>query len=136
MPQSLETFEHVSQDNKLNPSRQNEFIQEALKTSIKAQFPVVGKYHTLEMVGAPKIDDDLDDLDLPAQKETKLTGKTWQVPVYANFKLRDNKTGMILDEIKNIKIANIPNTKKEFEAAVDKLYTDYYGEQQKSSNFN
>jgi DNA-directed RNA polymerase subunit beta' len=114
MPQSLETYERVSQDNKLNPARQNEFIQEALKESIKSQFPVIGKYHTLEMIGIPKVEDDLDDLDLPAQKEIKLVGKTWQVPVYATFRLRDNKTNMVLDEIKNIKIANIPKLTDRF----------------------
>ena len=111
MPQPLS---NVSQENKLNPARQNEFIQEALRTSIKDQYPIIGTHHTLEMVGSPKIEDDLDDLDFPAQKEIKLSGKSWQIPIYATFRLRDNKTGMLIDEAKDIKIANIPKLTDRF----------------------
>jgi DNA-directed RNA polymerase subunit beta' len=101
-------------DNKLNPARQNEFIQEALKKSLKEHFPVVGNYHTLELVGEPHVDDNIDDHDFPAQKDIKLTGKSWQVPVYATFRLRDNKTGMVIDEAKKVKIANIPKLTDRF----------------------
>jgi DNA-directed RNA polymerase subunit beta' len=103
-----------SAENKLNPARQNEFIQNALQQSIKRQFPVIGTHHTLELIGSPKIKDVLDDRDLPAQKETKLLGKTWQIPVYASFRLRDNQTNMIIDEIKDMKIANIPKLTDRF----------------------
>lgn len=105
--------------NKLNPARQNEFIQDALKKSLTEHFPVVGNQHTLELVGEPQIDNILDDHDLPAQKEVKLTSKTWQVPVYANFRLRDNKTGMVIDEAKKVKIANIPKLTDRFSMIID-----------------
>ena len=106
-------------ENRLNPARQNEFIQDALRNSLKAHFPVVGNYHTLELVGEPHIDDNVDDYDLPAQKELKLVGKSWQVPVYATFRLRDNKTGMVMDEAKKVKIANIPKLTDRFSMIID-----------------
>jgi DNA-directed RNA polymerase subunit beta' len=105
---------HAFIENKLNPARQNEFIQDALKNAIKSQFPVIGTHHTLELVGSPKVKDDLDDRDLPAQKEIKLLGKNWQIPMYASFRLRDNKTGMVLDEVKDMKVANIPKMTDRF----------------------
>jgi DNA-directed RNA polymerase subunit beta' len=106
--------QHAFMENKLNPARQNEFIQAALEKAIKQQFPVVGTQHTLELIGKPKIDDDLDDRDLPAQKEIKLLDKTWQIPVYASFLLRDNKTNMVIDEVQHMKIANIPKLTDRF----------------------
>jgi DNA-directed RNA polymerase subunit beta' len=111
---SLHAEQKALLEDKLNPNEQNKFIQEALKNSIKQQFPVIGNNHTLELIGSPKIDDNLDDWDMPAQKEIKLLGKTWQIPVYASFRLRDNKTNMIVDEVKDMKIANIPKLTDRF----------------------
>ena len=109
----------ASQENKLNPARQNEFIQQSIADSLKAQFPIVGTKHTLELVGQPKIKDDVDDYDFPAQKEIKLNGKTWQVPIYGTFRLRDNKTGMVMDEAKDIKIANVPKLTDRFSMIIN-----------------
>ena len=117
MPERIQ--DRALPENKLNPARQNEFIQNALKKSLKDHFPVVGNYHTLELVGEPHIDDNVDDHDLPAQKELKLIGKSWQVPVYATFRLRDNKTGMVIDEAKKVKIANIPKMTDRFSMIIN-----------------
>jgi DNA-directed RNA polymerase subunit beta' len=105
--------------NKLDPSLQSKNIQDAIKASIERQFPVVGRYQTLELIGPLKIQDDLDPQDYPAQKEAKLSGKSWQVPLYGTFRLIDQKTGNIIDTVENLKVANIPKLTDRFSMLID-----------------
>lgn len=105
--------------NKLDPGLQSKNIQDTIKATIERQFPVVGRYQTLELVGPLKIQDELDDQDFPAQKIAKLSGKSWQVPLYGTFRLVDQKTGNILDTAKDIKVANIPKLTDRFSMLID-----------------
>jgi DNA-directed RNA polymerase subunit beta' len=105
--------------NKLDPGLQSKNIQEAIANVIKSQFPIQGRYQTLELVGPLTIQDDLDDQDFPAQREAKLSGRSWQVPVYGTFRLTDNKTGNVIDEAKDIKVANIPKLTDRFSMLIE-----------------
>ena len=106
-------------DDKLNPELQNPLIQYTIKTTIGNQFPIVGKTHTLKLVGPLKVDDNLDEWDIPLQRELKLSGRTWNVPVVGDFKLVDNKTGEVIDTVKNLKVANVPKMTDRFSMLID-----------------
>ena len=104
---------------KLDPEQQNSIIQKTIQETIGAQFPIVGKTHTLKLVGELKVEDNLETWDLPLQRELKLSGKTWHVPVVGDFKLIDNKTGQVVDHIKNLKVANVPKMTERFSMLID-----------------
>jgi DNA-directed RNA polymerase subunit beta' len=106
-------------ENRLDPEVQSLSIQSTIKKAIENQFPIIGKHQTLELVKPLEIVDNLDDQDFPAQRELKLSGKSWQAPVYGHFRLRDNKTGTIIDEVKDLKVVNIPKITDRFSMLVD-----------------
>lgn len=105
--------------NKLDPGFQSQNIQNAVSSVISSQFPVKGRYQTLELVGPLTIKDDLDDQDFPTQRDLKLNGRTWQVPIYGTFRLIDNATGKVIDEQKDIKVANVPKLTDRFSMLID-----------------
>ena len=106
-------------EDKLNPTLQNQIVQQTLYKTIEQQFPIVGKYHTLELVGPLKVDDNLEEWDYPGQREIKLSGRSWMVPVVGSLRLIDNNTGAIIDSAKNVKVANIPKVTDRFSIILD-----------------
>lgn len=105
--------------NVLRPTEQNKEIKGTIQNIIKNSFPIVGKYRTLELAGDLILGDPLPENDYPAQREVKLSRKSWQVPLTATLKLVDNKTGKVIDTAKNIKIANIPTLTDRFSMLID-----------------
>ena len=57
--------------------------------------------------------------DLPAQKEIKLDGKSWVMPVYADFDLIDNETGKVISRAKKMKITSIPRMTNRFSVIIE-----------------
>ena len=108
-----------SMEDKLNPELQNPLIQQTVKHTIGSQFPIVGKNQTLKLVGPLKVDDTLLEWDIPLQRELKLSGRSWNVPIVGDFKLVDNKTGQIIDTVKNLKVANVPKMTDRFSMLID-----------------
>jgi DNA-directed RNA polymerase subunit beta' len=106
-------------ENKLDPDIQNTIIQSTLKNIIEVQFPIKGKTNTLELIGPLKIQDNLILDDYPAQKEIKLSKRSWHVPLVGSFRLIDNVTGNIIDAVENVKIANIPKMTPRFSMLID-----------------
>jgi DNA-directed RNA polymerase subunit beta' len=104
---------------KLDPVLQNTIIQTAIRDGIEKHFPIVGKNQTLELVGHLEVNDDLEDWDYPLQKELKLAGQSWSVPIIGTFRLRDNATGAVIDTAKNLKVANIPKMTSRFSMMLD-----------------
>lgn len=105
--------------NILVPEEQNKEISTTLLNIIKNTFPIDAKYHSLELIGDIKIKDTLEPNDFPAQRETRLNRKSWQIPVYGTLRLIDKKTGAILDTAKDVKIANIPKLTNRFSMLID-----------------
>ena len=70
-------------------------IQTAASEGYQGLFPIIGKSHELR---AHKVwvEDDKDPHDYKDQEQTKLSGNTWGVPVYADLELVDNSTGTTL----------------------------------------
>lgn len=105
-------------DNALNHFEQNRVIQETVINIIKNSFPIKSKSKQLELIDL-QIDDKLESNDFPTQRETKLNRKSWQVPILASFKLKDNETGKIVDKKENIRIGYIPKLTNRFTVILD-----------------
>ena len=91
----------------LDITKQNETIQNSIISSIKSIFPIVGKYRTMQISDLHIDTDLLPTNDLPLQKDIKLSGKSWEVPLHAQVSVVDNKTGKVLEKAK-LKLTNIP----------------------------
>jgi len=104
----------------LSTPYQNDLIRNAIITSIKDQFPVVGKHHTLKLDLLHLDLSKVDELDLPAQKEAKLAGKAWTAPLLGSFSLIDNNTGQIIDKTTKMRIGNIPQLTNRFSTVLKK----------------
>ena len=105
-------------DSSLNHYTQNGLIQETVREVIKKSFPIEAGGKRLEVTEV-YVDDKLDSDDFPTQKEHKLNRRTWQVPVYANARIIDAKTGKTLDKKSKIKIGSIPKLTNRFTAIID-----------------
>lgn len=103
--------------NALNARHQNEVIAKAITSNIKSIFPIVGRYRTLSLEDTHVDIDDAPTIDFPTQKELKLTGKSWEVPLTANVLIKDNVTGEIVERSK-LKIANIPKISPRFSTII------------------
>jgi len=105
--------------NLLEPYEQNREVLNNIKDFISNQFPVVGKKNTLELVEMSADPGSVNETDAPAQKEVKLKGKTWSLPVFGHLRLINNNTGKVIDESKNVRLANIPTLTNRYSMIVD-----------------
>tara|TARA_Y100000592_G_scaffold27891_1_gene44402 strand:+ start:18054 stop:24128 length:6075 start_codon:yes stop_codon:yes gene_type:complete len=105
-------------DNLLNHELQNKRIQDAIKKSIEAYFPIETKNRRLEISNV-YIKDNLDSNDFPSQKDAKLNRRSWQTPIHADIKLINTETGKIVNQKKNIKIGSLPKLTNRFTTIVD-----------------
>lgn len=104
--------------NSLNHYTQNALIQETVRDIIQQSFPVEAGGKRLELLDV-YIKDTLESDNFPQQKEFKLNRKTWQVPIFANAKIIDKKTGRIIDKTSRIRIGAIPKLTNRFTAIID-----------------
>jgi DNA-directed RNA polymerase beta subunit/DNA-directed RNA polymerase beta' subunit len=83
---------------------------EQLKTrtteTIKNYFPIEGKQHTL-VATKVWIDDEKSIDDIRSQKDAKIKGRSWTVPIKAEFELKDNVTGKVIDR-QVVSLAQLP----------------------------
>jgi len=77
-----------------------------LQAHVQAMFPVEGKKHRLVLKGI-EIQDRLDPADYTSQKDARLQGRTWSVPLNAQLELVDIASGRVLDRGK-IKLIDLP----------------------------
>ncbi|MGV8131677.1 MAG: hypothetical protein ACP5N7_06280, partial [Candidatus Pacearchaeota archaeon] len=61
------------ESNALNSQSQNSIISNAITGNIKSIFPIVGRYRTLDIEDIEVDQDEASTIDLPLQKELKLT---------------------------------------------------------------
>lgn len=103
----------------LQPDAQNNVLMEYVIDYITGQFPVVGKNHTLELREISADQTTKDPVDFPGQKDIKLKGGTWALPIYGHLVLRDNITGKVIDESKKIKMLNLPLVTNRYSMIID-----------------
>ena len=85
---------------------------------IKSYFPMQGKLQSMALEGFQVHDKDAHSEDLAGQKEAKLKGLTWAVPVSATLALTDNKTGKVVDR-RTIRVAELPRMTRRHSFIVD-----------------
>ena len=80
----------------LDPQESFETLKTRVADTVRKQFPIEGAKQTL-IATKVWVDDNLDPGDIRGQKDAKLKGRTWSVPVRVEFELKDNKTGKVRD---------------------------------------
>jgi DNA-directed RNA polymerase subunit beta' len=102
---------------RLSPEEGFEILKDRVGKAVEGLFPIVGKKQTLELKGV-QIKDDLSIDDIRSQKKAKTHSRTWAVPVEARVRLKDNKTGKVMDEQK-LRLLNLPKTTRRYTQIVD-----------------
>lgn len=102
---------------RLSPEEGFEILKDRVKDATKGIFPIVGRAHTLELHDID-IPSDLNIDDIRSQKEAKLAGRTWAVPVEATLALKDNQSGAVIDKQK-IKLMNLPKYTRRYSHIID-----------------
>src|SRR5574337_1855444 len=80
-----------------SPEESFERLKQHTTDVVKGYFPVEGDKHTLRVKNV-WVDDDKHVDDIRSQKESRVSGRTWSVPVKAQLELVDNKTGKVIDQ--------------------------------------
>jgi len=102
---------------RLSPEEGFELLKERVTKTVDGLFPIVGKKHTLELKNVNVVDD-LHIDDIRSQKDAKVNGRTWAVPVEATVALKDNVTGKVVDQQK-LKLMSLPKYTRRYSHIVD-----------------
>jgi len=102
----------------LDWTRQNKEIQDAIKKSIKEEFPIESGKKVLTFENITMVDNQPEN-DYPAIKELKLARKSYQIPIYGTAVLTDKVTGEVVDRIEKFKIANVPKMTRWYSMIID-----------------
>lgn len=102
---------------RLAPEENFEALKEKVSETLKGIFPIEGKNQSLRLDDV-LINDDKDIDDFRTQKEARLNGRTWSVPVSASFSLIDNETGKVINTRRQ-KIMNLPKITSRHSYIVD-----------------
>jgi len=102
---------------RLSPEEGFELLKDRVTQTVGGLFPLVGKKHTLELKNVNVVDD-LHIDDIRSQKEAKVMGRSWAVPVEATVALKDNLTGKTVDQQK-IKLMSLPKYTRRYSNIVD-----------------
>ena len=102
---------------RLVPEEGFDLLKDRVQKAVSGLFPIVGKKNTLELHDVA-VRDNLNSYDVRSQKEAKLEGKSWAVPVEATVSLKDNVTGRVIDRQK-IKLMSLPKVTNRYSQIVD-----------------
>ena len=75
-------------------------VKENFAKSINKLFPISGRRKTLEISNIHYDEGKADVNDIKSQQLAKDQEKTWGIPVYAEFTLRDKETGEVINKSK------------------------------------
>lgn len=103
----------------LNVNQQDQLMQDTVFESLYNEFPIQGVKHNIRIKNIIIDETKAPINDLPAQKELKLDGKSWVMPVYADFDLIDNETGKVISNAKKMKITSIPRMTNRYSVIID-----------------
>lgn len=102
---------------RLSPEEGFKVLKDRVSETVGGLFPIVGKRHTLEIKDV-LVKDTLSIDDIRSQKEAKVAGRTWSVPVEATVSLTDNQTGKVVDK-QQIRLLNLPKYTRRHSHIVD-----------------
>jgi DNA-directed RNA polymerase subunit beta' len=102
---------------RISPEEGFGILKDRVSETVQGIFPIVGKKHVLELKDI-QIKDNLSIDDIKSQKEAKLKGRTWAVPVEAKLALKDVRTGRTVDE-QTMRLFNLPKNTNRHSQIVD-----------------
>ena len=102
---------------RLVPEEEFDLLKDRVQKAVSSLFPIVGKKNTLELHDVAVVDK-LHSTDIRPQKEAKLAGRSWDVPLEATVSLKENATGKVLDKQK-IKLLGLPKITNRYSHIVD-----------------
>jgi len=101
----------------LDPEEAFETLKSRVAEAVADHFPFEGQNRRLEMSKC-WVADDLSLDDIRSQREAKLHGRSWAVPVKARLSLIDKTTGEVIDK-STITVAKIPKITRRYSYIVD-----------------
>lgn len=90
-----------------------EQIKDSFAGSVTKMFPISGRKNTLELVNLTYDDSKNKESDIKSQQLAKEQEKTWGIPVFGEFVLRDKETGNVINKSRQ-KIAVLPKMTQRF----------------------
>ena len=107
----------------LNPVRDFEDLKARVLEALRAQFPFVGTKHRLELESLEAVDstspDDEHHVDnVTAQQDTKLSGRSWEIPVRASLRLVNISDGKVLSR-SSMALAKIPKLTRRYSYIIE-----------------
>lgn len=102
---------------RLAPEEGFELLKDRVQKAVSGLFPIIGRKNTLELHDVA-VKDNLSIDDLRSQKQAKLSGRTWSVPVEATVTLKDNTSGKVIDKQK-MNLLNLPKVTSRYSHIVD-----------------
>jgi DNA-directed RNA polymerase beta subunit len=82
-------------------------LKNAVTNSIKDVLKLETDKYKLQL-HAVNVDDSVSSSDYKSQKDAKLKGQTWAVPVYANMSVVDKETGKVVSKADKVRVMNLP----------------------------
>lgn len=100
-----------------SPEESFERLKQHTTEVVKGYFPVEGDKHLLRVKNV-WVDDDKHIDDIRSQKESRVSGRTWAVPVKAQLELVDKKTNKVIDSSEQT-ILQLPKVTRRHSFIVD-----------------
>lgn len=100
-----------------NPETEFETLKKSISSTVTDYFPVEGKKHSM-VAKKVWVDDNKHVDDIRTQKDAKVKGRTWSVPIKAEVQLKDNQTGKVVDT-QTVTVAQLPKITKRHSFIVD-----------------
>lgn len=100
-----------------SPEEAFESLKKRTAQTIQGYFPIEGKQHTLTAKRV-WVDDNKSLDDIREQRDARIKGRSWTVPIRAELELRDNISGKLLDK-QVVNVAQLPKITRRYSYIVD-----------------
>jgi len=100
-----------------SPEEAFESLKKRTARTIQNYFPIEGKQHTL-VAKKVWVDDDKDIDDIREQKDARIKGRSWTVPIRAELELKDKSTGKVVDK-QVVNVAQLPKITRRYSYIVN-----------------
>jgi len=103
----------------LDPETTMSLLLNNVVGAIGTYFPFAGKTQRLEATKVYAGTNELDVDNIEAQKNAKLRGRTWSIPIYADLALKNIATGEVVSSATKVTVAQLPHITRRYSYIVD-----------------